>query len=100
MSIFRAMKAKIGIITTWFERGAAHVSKAIIDVIKDDFEVYIYARGGEVAANHPSAWTHEHLHWGTTLPYAMKTHVDLPDFKKWLKNTTPDVLLFNEQHSW
>lgn len=100
MPIFRAMKAKIGIITTWFERGAAHVSKAIIDVIKDDFEVHIYARGGEVEANHPSAWTHEHLHWGSTLPYAMKTHVDLPDFKKWLKNTAPDVLLFNEQHSW
>jgi 1,2-diacylglycerol 3-alpha-glucosyltransferase len=94
------MKAKIGIITTWFERGAAHVSKAIMDVIDRDFEVHIYARGGEVEAGHPSAWGGENVHWGSTVPYAMKTHIDLKDFQKWLKETNPDVLLFNEQHSW
>ncbi len=94
------MKAKIGIITTWFERGAAHVSKAIMDVIDRDFEVHIYARGGEVEAGHPSAWSGENVHWGSTVPYAMKTHIDLKDFQKWLKRVNPDVLLFNEQHSW
>lgn len=37
----------IGLVTTWFERGAAYVSKAYLNSLKTDNNVFIYARGGE-----------------------------------------------------
>ena len=37
----------IGIVTTWFERGGAYVSRQYRDLLKNDFNVFIYARGGE-----------------------------------------------------
>ena len=37
----------IGIVTTWFDRGAAQVSKQYMDVLQENNDVFIYARGGE-----------------------------------------------------
>lgn len=38
---------RIGIITTWFERGAAYVSRQFMELLQQTDEVFIYARGGE-----------------------------------------------------
>ena len=33
----------IGFVSTWFERGAAYVTKAYIELLKDENNIYIYA---------------------------------------------------------
>lgn len=47
---------RIGIVTTWFERGAAMVSKAYRDVLAQRHDVLIYARGGERTGEGDPHW--------------------------------------------
>ena len=61
---------KIGIVTTWFERGAAYVSKQFKEVWEKDNEVYIYARGGEdLAINDPKMDHKKHYLWEKVFLY-------------------------------
>lgn len=94
------MKKKIGIITTWFDRGASYVSKAYVDVLRADFEVGIYARGGEEFPINDPRWNQDYVYWSEFIPGGINTEIDLKDFQVWLSQLKPDVLLFNEQQSW
>ena len=60
----------IGIVTTWFERGAAYVSKTYMDLMTQlGHKVFIYSRAGwkkpsgkaKVHASHPVPM-HAHSH--------------------------------------
>lgn len=46
----------IGFISTWFERGAAYVTKAYVDILKDNHNVFVYARGGEKTGEGDPNW--------------------------------------------
>ena len=46
----------VGIVTTWFERGAAYVSKAYMQTLSSQHNVFIYARGGEEAGTGDPNW--------------------------------------------
>src|SRR6056297_2777829 len=89
----------IGIVTTWFERGAAYVSRQFRDVLKNYHTVYIYARGGETYAKDDPKWDNEHVTWGKK-NYEATTAVDLKDFQKWIEKNNIDTVLFNEQKWW
>lgn len=55
----------IGIVTTWFERGAAYVSRQFEQVLeKDGHNVFILARGGEKYAKGDPKWDLDNVHWG------------------------------------
>lgn len=56
----------IGIVTTWFERGAAYVSRQYMEALSSDPEnrVFVYARGGEAYAKKNSQWDKENVTWG------------------------------------
>ena len=54
----------IGIITTWFERGAAYVSKQFEDIFSLNHNVFIYARGGEKYAKGDPKWNRPNVTWG------------------------------------
>ena len=54
----------IGIVTTWFERGAAYVSRQFMDVLSKGNNVFIYARGGEAYAIDNPKWNLPNVHWG------------------------------------
>ena len=94
---------KIGIVTTWFERGAAYVSRQFMDVLKHTDEVFIYARGGEKLAKGNPIWDLPCVYWGKRLPlsaqycYAGGTYIDRKDFEKWINKNKIELLLFNEQ---
>ena len=67
---------KIGIVTTWFERGAAYVSKQFKETLEKEYEVFIYARGGEdIAMNNPD-WDHRNITFGKRYSY---TKLDLAE---------------------
>ncbi len=89
----------IGIVTTWFERGAAYVSRQFRDVLKNYHTVYIYARGGETYAKDDPKWDNEHVTWGKK-NYEATTAVDLKDFQKWIEKYNIDTVFFNEQKWW
>ena len=55
---------KIGIVTTWFERGAAYVSRQFKQILEKEHDVYIYARGGEEYAIGDPNWDGDFVWWG------------------------------------
>lgn len=91
----------IGIVTTWFERGAAYVSRQFEQTLSTSHSVFIYVRGGESRAKDDSNWNKENVHWGKKIysPF-LATVIDKNDFKKWIKRNNIDTVLFNEQHWW
>lgn len=90
----------IGIVTTWFERGAAYVSKQYRDLLKDDFNVFIYARGGEDYAIGNPEWDDETVTWGKKIQLPVPMPIDKNDFEKWIKKNNIEIILFNEQQWW
>lgn len=91
----------IGIVTTWFERGAAYVSRQFMDVLQKTDNVYIYARGGEKYAIGNPKWDLPNVTWGKRdMPRMLmygNTYLVKKDFKKWIDNNSIDILFFNEQ---
>jgi glycosyltransferase involved in cell wall biosynthesis len=91
----------IGIVTTWFERGAAYVSKQFEEIISVKHNVFIYARGGEKFAINESKWDKNNVTWGKRRisPFS-GTLIDKKDFYNWVKRNHIDLILFNEQEWW
>ena len=91
----------VGIVTTWFERGAAYVSKIFEDVLsnKSDINVYIYARGGEEYGIGNPIWDRENVYWGKRIisPFS-STVIHKKDFIFWVQSQKIEVIIFNEQH--
>jgi 1,2-diacylglycerol 3-alpha-glucosyltransferase len=91
----------IGIVTTWFERGAAVVSKQYMESLQDKHNVFIYARGGESYAKGNPDWDFPNVTWGAkTFFQTNGTPISKKDFKKWIKQNSIDILFFNEQQWW
>lgn len=85
----------IGFVSTWFERGAAYVTKNYQQLISSKHKTFIYARGGEIYAKNDPNWDKKDVTWGLKL---YGTSIHWPHFKKWLKRNRIDVIFFNEQH--
>ena len=91
---------RIGIVTTWFERGAAYVSRQFRDVWQEKHEVFIYARGGEFIAKSDSNWNYDKISYGRRYDYTDLDLIDLVHFRKWIDENKLDLIFFNEQHLW
>lgn len=86
----------IGIITTWYERGASYVSKAYADLLQAKNNVYIYVRDGEYAKS-DEKWSQNNVTWGWEL---FSTDIHFTHFKKWILENKLDILFFNEQRDF
>ena len=92
---------KIGIVTTWFERGASYVSRQYMDLLGEKHNVFIYARGGESYAKESPHWNLNNVHWGKKTFFSINgTPVDKKDFTFWLEKNEIEILFFNEQQWW
>lgn len=88
----------IGIVTTWFERGAAYVSKAYAETLRNKGNsVFIFARGGEKTGKGDPKWDTADVTWGKRYP---STKIDFKEFDRWIKNRRLNVIFFNEQQDW
>lgn len=86
---------KIGIVTTWFERGAAYVSRAYMDNLRaEGHEVFIYARGGEQRKIKDPKWSGDYVTWGYSLE---GSNINDSHFFKWIESNHLEAILFNEQ---
>jgi 1,2-diacylglycerol 3-alpha-glucosyltransferase len=90
-------KPVIGIVTTWFERGAAYVSRAYRDVLSKDFDVRIYARGGESSGRGTTVWDTADVWWADS---DSGTRINRQDFESWIDTFNIRLVIFNEQQWW
>lgn len=89
---------KIGIITTWFERGAAYVSRAYMDsLVSEGHDVFIYARGGEAFEKNDSKWNQANVTYGT---HRSNSRISKGPFFRWIDRNGIEVLFFNEQRDY
>lgn len=89
---------RIGIVTTWFERGAAYVSKQFEEVLSKEHNVFIYARGGESYAIGDPNWDKPNVWWGKRqISPFHGTYINKKDFFKWIKTKNIELIIFNEQ---
>ena len=88
----------IGIVTTWFERGAAYVSKNYMNLLKKEGdEVYIYARGGEQQAKNDSNWDLPNVTWNGK---KNSFRISVKKLIKWINKNNIAIVLFNEQNDF
>jgi len=90
---------RIGIVTTWFERGAAYVSRQYRDVLSKEHDVYIYARGVVTAKENPE-YDSPGVTWGKMSGIPLASALDVRDFQQWIENNALDIVFFNEQSWW
>jgi len=87
----------VGIVTTWFERGAAYVSRQYQQSLeKSGAKVFIFARGEDNAKGNP-LWDRANVHWAKTWPLTDATKMQVHDFKNWLHKNKIELVIFNEQ---
>ena len=98
--LLREDGVNIGIVTTWFERGAAYVSRQYRDVLSTEHEVFIYARGGESYAIGDPRWDDARVTWAKKCYIPLPTAIDLYEFETWIQRNRLDVVFFNEQSWW
>ncbi len=91
---------KIGIVTTWFERGAAYVSRQYRQALQGAHEVFIYARGGEATGEGDPRWDDARVTWGPRAANPTPAALHLPHFDAWLRRLGLEAVLFNEQRWW
>lgn len=85
---------RIGFISTWFERGAAYVTKQYADLLKEcGHDIFVYARG-EHHAKGNEKWDLPYVTWGKKL---YDTNIDFRHFRNWIEHNQIDILFFNEQ---
>lgn len=85
----------IGFVSTWFERGAAYVTKSYIDLLKENNNVFVYARGGESYAKGNPKWDLPHVTWA---PRLRGTSINFKHLKRWIEANQIQILFFNEQN--
>lgn len=90
----------IGIVTTWFERGAAYVSRAYMSALTPQHSVYIYARAGEQYAIGDPRWDQPNVTWAKPVRGKPYMYIDWREFLAWLRRNAIDVVIFNEQQDW
>lgn len=90
----------IGIVTTWFERGAGYVSKNFFNALREKNNTFIYARGGESYAVGDKKWDLPEVTWGKRVENKILTYIDKKDFLNWIEKHNIELILFNEQHWW
>ncbi len=87
----------IGIVTTWFERGAAYVSRQYQQTLeKAGNNVFIFARDGDYAHDDPN-WDKPNVHWARTWPITDASRMQIRDFRRWLVVHQIELVIFNEQ---
>ena len=78
------------------------MSRQYRDILREQHEIFIYARGGEQYAKHDPNWDDETVTWGKKIysKIYISNVIDLEDFKQWILKNQLDLVFFNEQNWW
>lgn len=86
----------IGFVSTWFERGAAYVTKAYISLLQEGNNIFVYARSGEIYGKGDPNWDFPFVTWA---PKLREDSINYRHFVRWIKNNDIEVIFFNEQRN-
>ena len=75
---------RIGFVSTWYERGAAYVTRQYIELLQEKHQVYVYARAGEREQDNQE-WNQNYVTWGKRTG------------RRWVCKNRIETVLFNEQ---
>lgn len=88
---------KIGIVTEWFDRGSAFVSREFIKQLENQgHEVAIYARN-EAGELGQEIWSGTNVYLGQIAKIKKAKAIDRRDFEAWIQRNHLTHLIFNEQ---
>jgi len=90
----------IGIVTTWFESGAAYVSRQYLSLLEPEHKIFIYARAGRFPGNDESCWIDASNVTRNKEDLLITTYINRTQFIRWITKNKLDVLFFNEQQWW
>lgn len=88
---------QVGIVTTWFERGAAIVSKQYANAIGNDHNVFIYARSGEKYGLGDPNWDLPNVTWDPGRGVPVGSYLSIRTLSKWIKTNNIEMIIWNEQ---
>ena len=92
----------IGIVTSWFERGAAYLSRSFMYGLQRlGHNVFIFVRGGEIYDYGPD-WNLSNVYYSSSKMGACSrcryTGIsDIDEFNQWLDSHNIEIAMFNEQ---
>ena len=89
----------VGIVTTWFERGAAYVSKQYLKTLEKEHNVFVYARGGEKGNLDQTQWDSDIVTWSSSAGKG-SFFIEWKEFSKWVNGNKIELIIFNEQQDW
>lgn len=84
----------IGFVSTWLERGATYVTKTYMDLLQDENNLFVFARGGEYADRNVK-YDGAEITWGLRL---RGTRIDWKQFSNWIIKNSIQIVFFNEQN--
>ncbi len=85
----------IGFVSVWGERGAAYVTRAYINLLQEEHNVFVYARGSiHTDSEYKKNWGYTYVTEGLKLN---GTKINWRHFKKWIKKNKIEKIFFNEQ---
>ena len=88
---------KVGIVTEWFERGSAYVSREISNQLSSQgIECAIYARNEATFLNQ-AIWPGANVTEGIETKLLFGKAIDRQDFERWLETQEITHVIFNEQ---
>ncbi len=93
-------RLNIGFVTTWFERGAGYVTQAYIELLKNENNIFVFARGGIKYEKETGPWNADYVHYGKRVALSETTGISAKEIFKWLEANRIDVLFFNEQNDF
>ena len=92
---------RVGIVTAWYERGAAYVSKQIRDVlIQQEHEVFIFCRHFCPEIFEGDQWNESFVTRARRQESPMPTDINKKEFLNWIDRQNIELIVFNEQHYW
>lgn len=88
---------RVGIVTEWFDRGSAFVSKEIIRNLESQgIETFVYVRN-EAAELMQEVWPGERVYQGKAGKSRVAKSLDRKDFESWIDRNLITHIIFNEQ---
>jgi len=97
-TVVKKQKINIGFVSYWFERGQAYVTKAIRDIVAEEYNTFIFARSGgtpdKPLLKTKGEWDVPNL----TTHNEYKIPKEL--LKRWITDNQLDIVFFNEEYDF
>lgn len=97
---FMSTPRRIGIVTTWLDRGAGYVARQYLSALDSVHNVFIYARGGDYDSTEEPFWNLPNVTRAPQYSTPVVTWIDRSHFVAWLETNRIEIVLFNEQCWW